>query len=93
MIHIRSNKRICPFASCVQVSKACTGTVTVTVIRSEITMQLTLENVSAVAELTVYLRIPKLVRIMCHIRRRSWHDSMRIWRRRRRRNDLSTVSA
>ena len=53
-------------ANCVQVSKACTGTVTVTVIRSEISMQLSLDNMSAVAERTVNLRIPKLVRVMCH---------------------------
>ena len=93
LIHIRINKRICPFASCVQVSKACTGTVTVTVIRSEISMQLGLENMATVAERTVNLRSPKLVRIMCHMRRRSWHASIRIWRRRRRRNGMSTVSA
>ena len=93
LIHIRINKRICPFASCVQVSKACTGTVTVTVIRSEISMQLGLENMATVAERTVNLRSPKLVRIMCHMRRRSWQASIRIWRRRRRRNGMSTVSA
>ena len=53
-------------ASYVQVSKTCTSTVTVTVVRSEISMQLSLDNMSAVAERTVNLRIPKLVRVMCH---------------------------
>jgi len=59
----------------------------------EVTVQLILDGVTAVAESAVGLREPIFVRIVSHVCRRSGQSSVRIRRRRRRGDRKSTVDA